>query len=451
MIAGKKTRGAFQRQDGAVALLDERRDLLVRVVHSQTFGRSERLGALLTYVCEMYFEGRANELNEQRIGQAVFERKADYDSAVDGIVRSQASRLRQRLELYFQDEGAAEPLRVSIPRGGYVPVFDRTELLRPVSDEETREQRSPAGSEAKAVAAHRTPVQLFLHWKGLLPWALIPVVAVAVSLVSFRYRSSRADTAGETVQKSPFWGMVLPKNQVTPVITPDSGLVLFHSLTGQKLELKEYLDGGYRSGMRDGSDDRNDRGALVRDLANRRYTSMVDVGALMALKDEARTSGSDISVHFARDVRPNTLKSKSVILLGSAMANPWVGLYEHNMNFALEDDDHGVFRVINRHPKSGEPSQWESLRNDGQRRVFGVVSFMPGLEGNSSALILEGTTMSGTEASTDFIFDESQIGPFLARVRRKDGSLPHFELVLETHNMGASAVQSQTLAWRVTD
>src|ERR1700740_3590415 len=99
------------------------RELVSRIVASPTFARSERLSTLLTYVCDMTLKGREGELNEQRIGQAVFGRSPDYDSSIDGIVRTQASRLRQRLELYFEQEGGEEPIRVVIPKGGYIPVF----------------------------------------------------------------------------------------------------------------------------------------------------------------------------------------------------------------------------------------------------------------------------------------------------------------------------------------
>ena len=59
--------------------------------------------------------GRAREINEQRIGHAVFGRQPDYDSSIDGIVRTQASRLRHKLERYYQTEGAAETVRVRNP------------------------------------------------------------------------------------------------------------------------------------------------------------------------------------------------------------------------------------------------------------------------------------------------------------------------------------------------
>src|SRR5271156_5883591 len=111
MITARPERGAsdaHSRRPAQLSALESegaRRELGRRIVHSPTFARSERLGTLLTYVCDLALKGREAEINEQKIGHAAFGRSQDYDSAADGIVRSQASRLRQRLELYFQHEG----------------------------------------------------------------------------------------------------------------------------------------------------------------------------------------------------------------------------------------------------------------------------------------------------------------------------------------------------------
>src|SRR5258708_6592687 len=64
-------------QSQAIVPVAAQRELVRRIVHSSTFGRSERLGTMLTYVCEMALKGREAELNEQKIGQAVFERAQD--------------------------------------------------------------------------------------------------------------------------------------------------------------------------------------------------------------------------------------------------------------------------------------------------------------------------------------------------------------------------------------
>ena len=70
-------------------------ELVQRIVASPPFSKSERLSSFLLFVCRFSLQGQNNKINEQNIGTAVFGREADYDTAVDGIVRTHASRLRQ--------------------------------------------------------------------------------------------------------------------------------------------------------------------------------------------------------------------------------------------------------------------------------------------------------------------------------------------------------------------
>ncbi len=55
----------------------------------------------------------------------MFGRSADFDSSVDTIVRTQAYRLRLKLNEYYLSEGAADPIAIEIPKGHYVPSFHR--------------------------------------------------------------------------------------------------------------------------------------------------------------------------------------------------------------------------------------------------------------------------------------------------------------------------------------
>jgi hypothetical protein len=53
---------------------------------------------------------------------------------------------------------------------------------------------------------------------------------------------------------------------------------------------------------------------------------------------------------------------------------------------------------------------------------------------------------TGAEMGMDFVLDDAQLLPFLNRIRRSDGTLPHFELLLGSQKMGARAVRDQILA-----
>lgn len=437
-----------------------RRELVRRIVRSPTFVRSERLGTLLTYVCDMSFHRREAEINEQKIGQAVFGRSPDYDCAVDGIVRSQASRLRQRLDLYFQHEGAGEPVRIVIPRGGYVPLFVplSAPLPTPLLEAQSASPSAPASGEPVGAYSERRQspsAQIAFGHKAFrtmqwLPSCVAAVLGLLLAALWIHDRRVPAPAAATAPVTHLLWSHLFAKDQPTIVVAPDSGLVMFHGLSGQDIDLKAYLEAGYRSESNGPPriSPAASRKDWLLDLANRRYTSMVDLKAILSLKDRARTLGSEVSVRYARDLRPNDFKTGTVILLGAASANPWNELFERNMNFVLKDNYTTTLTVLNRSPQQGEPAKWESARNDPQRRVFGVIAYMPALAGNGNALLLEGTSMSGTEAATDFVADDAQLLPFLKRIQRPDGTLPHFELLLGTQNMGSSATQSHILAWR---
>lgn len=425
------------------------RELVSRIVVSPVFARSERLCTLLTYVCDMTLKGREAEINEQKIGHAVFGRPQDYDSSVDGIVRTQASRLRQRLDLYFQQEGADEPLRIVIPRGGYVPVFEpRSSNLLPTEAEPLPTVPNIPSPPNQLVAPSNNERRLWL------PWVLCAVLVFVVIVLWTRDHRAVARSSATASSPHPLWSHIFIKGQPTLAIPADSGLVLFQNTSGRSLSLSEYLQGDYRSPSLISNG--NKPGGSVNDwlanLASRRYTSVVDLNAIISLEHRAEASQSELQVRFARDVRPNDLKQGSAILIGASEANPWVELFERNMNFVFRNNyEKGVFSVLNRSPQSGEPKQWDSLPNDPQRRVFGLVAYVPNLAGDGSALILEGTSMSGTEGAWDFVSDDSQLLPFLKRIQRPDGTVPHFELLLGTQNVNASAVQSRLLAWRVTN
>jgi hypothetical protein len=429
------------------------RELVSRIVVSPTFARSERLSALLTYVCDMTFKGRESEINEQKIGHAVFGRSRDYDSAIDGIVRTQASRLRQRLDRYFQQEGCNEPVRIVIPRGGYVPIFEPQPKAAVVSN---HEEPPPVISIAvnpveKQEAASASEGYSLWRW---LPWALCSMLAIVVVILAVRDRHSLQALNVGISPTHPLWSRIFVIDHTTLAVPADSGLVLFHNMTGKAIGLDDYLQGGYRV-QPTGSPvpvPEAPAKAWLANLASRRYTSIVDLNAILSLAQRAHALQSDLQVRYARDTRPNDLKTGNVILLGASEANPWVGLFERNMNFVFHNNyQTNVFSVLNRSPQNGEPKQWDSAWNDPQRRVYGLVAYLPNLAGDGNALIIEGTSMSGTEGAWDFVADDSQLLPFLKRIQRPDGTLPHFELLLGTQNMNASAVQSTLLAWRITN
>ncbi len=85
------------------------------------------MSRLLRYVVEKTLAGEADQLKEYAVGVEVFDRDDKYDPRLDSIVRVEAGRLRSRLDEYYNGEGAASPIRINLPRGGYVAQFEPRE------------------------------------------------------------------------------------------------------------------------------------------------------------------------------------------------------------------------------------------------------------------------------------------------------------------------------------
>jgi adenylate cyclase len=99
-------------------------DALDRVLKSDVFADVPRLSRFLSFVVSENLAGRADRLKGFVIACEVFDKTDPTDAQTTTIVRVEAGRLRRRLADYYDGPGRADPLRISIPKGGYKPVFE---------------------------------------------------------------------------------------------------------------------------------------------------------------------------------------------------------------------------------------------------------------------------------------------------------------------------------------
>jgi len=114
--------------DGRSGRSPERQQVLAalrRILDSEGFAASDRHRQFLSYVVEETLSGRADRLKGYTIAVQVFGRDTTFDAQTDPLVRIEARRLRQSLEHYYLTSGRTDPVRISIPKGGYVPVFEQ--------------------------------------------------------------------------------------------------------------------------------------------------------------------------------------------------------------------------------------------------------------------------------------------------------------------------------------
>jgi len=105
-------------------------DELDRVLQSPGFVHSERMSRFLRLVVERTVAGRSDDIKESLLGMQVFDRRPDYDPALDPIVRVEARRLRSKLDEYYRTVGRNAGLRIELPKGAYIPRFGFPEAPR---------------------------------------------------------------------------------------------------------------------------------------------------------------------------------------------------------------------------------------------------------------------------------------------------------------------------------
>jgi Tol biopolymer transport system component len=128
---------------------------------SAEFRQSARMRRFLGFVVECAMRGETDHLKETVIGVEVFDRPPGYDPKLEPIVRTEAHRLREKLRKYYQFEGADSAVTISLPKGGYAPLFE----FRPVVVRHNPEVISfpaPELVERPAGARSRGPLWLFL-------------------------------------------------------------------------------------------------------------------------------------------------------------------------------------------------------------------------------------------------------------------------------------------------
>jgi adenylate cyclase len=137
---------------------DEVRVQLETVLSSSDFDASERNHAFLRYVVEETIAGNSHLIKGYSVAQSVFKRDVEFDPQLDPVVRIEASRLRRSLERYYLKAGQDDPIRIDLPKGGYVPSFEVIDPLvtataDPVSPAPfDRPDRMPADPDVPTVA-----------------------------------------------------------------------------------------------------------------------------------------------------------------------------------------------------------------------------------------------------------------------------------------------------------
>ena len=99
-------------------------------------------------------------------------------------------------------------------------------------------------------------------------------------------------------------------------------------------------------------------------------------------------------------------------------------------------------------PIGAEQKQYLNGTGQMANHTYGVIDYLPNLDGNGHVLIIQGLNMAATQAAADTLFNSDAMKPILQQAARSNGSLRPFELLIKTSSIGATDPSLQIIATR---
>lgn len=368
---------------------------LERLLASPALRGSKRSQEFLHHVVEAALAGESDRLKERTIGIALFQRKSDYDTSEDAIVRVKANEVRRRLVQAYQEVGPGREVEIHLPTGSYVPEFRM--VVAGVSGEVT-------GSSSKL----RTGRTGWTWWY----WAAGVVVLGVVA--GWLMWSSREAGPFER-----FWAPFLRAEGKVLVCVPNPAV---YALT---------------AAAREGT------AAVARDQIRMNATDYIGVGDLMA--------ASRLAAHFAvrgkpYQIRPGNdtsfaeIRSAPAVFVG-AFTNQWTMEVSQGWRFTFHKEG-GVNSIQD---ASGKTRGWVM---GGAGRDYAVMTRVFASRTGQAIIVAAGLGHYGTQAAGEFLTSQAAMDGLLEGLEA-GWERKNLQVVIEVEVIGKAPGPPKVVATQV--
>jgi hypothetical protein len=386
----------IKRESGAHS--DPRWGLVERIAESQHLKSSQRLCQFLLYVADCAVRVAPEDATEQQIGIRVFGRPPGYNSSEDSIVRTHARLLRQKLELYFAQEGAREEILLEIPKGHYLPNF----LPRP--------GKIPAPHGTKTMPVERQESAPFRVRNSRLASVSVALLLAALATVGVLVwhpwnRLRATESAVDT-----FWH---------PFLTGEPPIVIFSNAL---------FTGDSTNGLRYAEPEESNS-TIHRPIVDT-YTGIGELSSVYSLTRLFDAHQTTFILKRSLLVTWDEAEMRNLIFIGSRAENPSLRVLPGTTDFTMvaAPDSAGI---VNHTPKAGEPALYSRpehpLSSD-----YAILALLPGVQPGKRILIFSGLTTFGTQAAVDYVCRPETAGELLKKITGPKGEIQPFEAVLQT-------------------
>ena len=376
------------------------------------FFQSKRYPALLRFAVEQSLLGNADQVKERSIGIEVFGRTPGYDANADPVVRVTAGEIRKRLAQYYYDPANADQIRIELPTGSYVPVFQRVveppaqvDLALPIQSEGPRSDTGPSD----ALANSPKPRTL-------------PLVAIMAGLFLI---------LGGCALAGVYWFRHQPA--ATP---PNANLDDFwQPMTAGPATVTVCLGEPARDSSKDGDPAQtiqhtNSTEPLYFHLHQSGLFALADVITLTRISEPLLKQHKTFRVSAASEASFAQLREGPVVLIG-AFDNLWTMRLTRDLRFGF-DSVEGTALIVDRKDKS-KPSlatAWD-LPYEKLARDYAIIARYRDSMTGQPVVIAAGISEEGTEAAGELLSNSAELSLLLQHAPENWRKM-NMEAVIET-------------------
>lgn len=339
---------------------------LERILASEEFKSSKRSRDFLEFVVSRTLAGSSEELKERTIGIEVFGRSPTYQTSTDGIVRINASEVRKRLAIYYAAPSRWSECHISLPTGGYVPVFSAP--ANPAADAAIESSLSappripsdhtPVNRPSSTAAPNR-------NFQRKL-WMLAFAVLLIAAIVFVRWREVRTpQTIVDAFWQPMFQGKV--PIMIVPAYVPAYDAEAKPPSNRLTLLNDQFVGGG-------------------------------DLVAAVQISSMLARLGHPFNLRLDSNVSLYDLRNAPTVLIGYSSAQ-WTGITAR-FRFFVDDSDNGIIR------DNGKPTDWypHHLTPDLHASDdYAVISRAFDPETHAMLILVSGCLQYGTEGAAQLI------------------------------------------------
>jgi len=389
-----------------------------RILRSTVFNSAPTLSGILKFITDRTIQGRTAEISEYAIATQVLGRSPDFDPSSDTIVRTQAYRLRAKLQQYYAGPGSEDTIIIDVPKGHYIPVFrfERREVLL------IEQPQFPEVAEPPSV--QRTWLKAFA---GV---ALVAGLCWASWLLGAG--SARTQSKPSSLVAA-FWQSFLLSDRLPVVSYSNHRFVGTNRGTLIPLRSGSAADRGVEFPRPPGVD----LDGALRDIHpdagplffQDDYTGVGEVLASISLFKVLEHQSDRVEVKRSHLLSTFDFQSHNVIILGSAAdTHPMLGELPPPRKFVrVRSPRKWEGSIKDLSPEAGAASTYTMDRDPASgvlKTDYAIVSVMPGIAPGKRILVLGGLTTSGTAAAAAILTELDGVSQLANKLGVKDPQTP---------------------------